>query len=323
VKPALLVSLVVVGACGGAAARPTPPPAPAPAPAASPFAFHHGFWLSLHLRLYGESGPRGPRDPLDDPTWLEAVAAYKAAFPQRDMLALLADDALVAAERVLADVPDDGAPSGIDPVLAAALAHAAPVYRARRWPDDRARAEAWIAAVTPLVAAHGAALAATIGETYHDPWPSEPVRVEVVPYAGFVGAYTVVQPTLIAVSSRDDRNHGDAALEILFHEASHARVGPLRTALRDVCPTAPPTLWHALLFYSTGEVVKRRLGPSYVPYAEKNGLWERAADWRGLLPIFRAAWQPTLDGARPFDEGVRRVCDSVLRIGSQPPARPQ
>jgi hypothetical protein len=294
--------LAFLFACGGAVVR---PPAPAPP---QPFAFHHGFWLSLHLLLYGQSGPRGAREPIDDPTWQEALAAYKAAFPARDFMTLLTDERLVAAERLLAAVPDDATPAGLDPALAATLARAAPIYRARRWPEDLRRAQEWTAGVEAAVRAHGASLTAALGEVYRDPWPAAPVRVEVVPYAGPVGAYTVIEPTLIAVSSRDERNGGDAALEILFHEASHALVGPLAREIDRVCPKAPPTLWHALLFYTTGEVVKRRFGPTYVPYAEKNGLWERSPDWHGLLALFRAEWQPAIDGRRSFEEGVARVC---------------
>jgi len=292
-----LLALALVAACARA-------PAPqAPSPPSSPFAFHVGFWLSLHLRLYGESGPRGAREPLDDPDWQAALGAYRAAYPDRGPLALLTDGTLTALGRKLADTPDDAAVD--DPVLT----KAAPVYRAKRWPEDRARAQAWIAGVDKLIAVHGATLTRELAKAYRTPWPATPMRVEVVPYATFAGAYTILEPTLISVSGRDERNQGNDGLEIVFHEASHALMGPLAEALGRTCPAAPRQLWHAVLFYTTGQIVARVLGPGYVPYADKQKLWDRLPGREAL----RVEWQPYLDGQRSFDEGIARLCATVAK----------
>jgi hypothetical protein len=37
-------------------------------------------------------------------------------------------------------------------------------------------------------------------------------------------------------------------------------------------------LWHEVLFYTSGELVRERI-PGYVPFADENGLWTRV--WRG------------------------------------------
>ena len=41
-------------------------------------------------------------------------------------------------------------------------------------------------------------------------------------------------------------------------------------------------VWHAILFYTTGEMVRRQL-KGYVPYATKNNRYERG--WQGVPEI--------------------------------------
>jgi hypothetical protein len=77
----------------------------------------------------------------------------------------------------------------------------------------------------------------------------------------------------------------------------------------------PPNLWHALIFYTTGELVRRELGKAgaaqYRPYAYRYSVYEK-----GMLPD-RAAlekdWQPWLDGRVPFEEALRNLVRDVGR----------
>ena len=52
-----------------------------------------------------------------------------------------------------------------------------------------------------------------------------------------------------------------AALEVLFHEASHGIAEPVEQAIVREChqrdKAIPRDLWHALVFYTTGEVIRR------------------------------------------------------------------
>ncbi len=90
-------------------------------------------------------------------------------------------------------------------------------------------------------------------------------------------------PPLVTVSSRHDGNQGPAALEAVFHEASHVLVGGLMRQLEDAFRArgedAPATLWHALLFFTTGEVLRRQLPEGYVPYAYARSLYARDPTW--------------------------------------------
>lgn len=134
-------------------------------------------------------------------------------------------------------------------------------------------------------------------------------RVDVTEYANWAGAYTTLGPTHITVSSGNAGNQGDAALEILFHEASHSIAGKLRAALTDEAKAQNKLFrrrefWHAVLFYTTGEIVRRHLD-SYTPYALKNGLYDRA--WAGAPEVLDTDWKPYLNGKIDLATAIRGV----------------
>ena len=148
-----------------------------------------------------------------------------------------------------------------------------------------------------------------LATVYATDWPSTPIRTDVAEYASYAGAYTTLGPAHITVSSVNPGNQADAALEILFHEASHALVARLRNTLASEARARNKLFprrdfWHAVLFYTTGEVVRRHLD-GYTPYAMKNGLYERA--WQGVPEILDADWKPYLDGRIDMITGVRRL----------------
>lgn len=68
------------------------------------------------------------------------------------------------------------------------------------------------------------------------------------------------------------------------------------------------SLWHAVLFYSTGEVVRERI-PGYTPYALKHGLWERV--WPAHLDVLEREWKPYLKGNRQFEAAIEALVDGL------------
>ena len=311
------------------AAGPAPSPREAdPGAAHALFDFHSGFWINLHHFLYEEAaaGDTGPRPTAHEPesqddasvvanltpdeqrTWSAAVSYYRENVIQRD---LLKNDALRIVKNRLEESEDAStlARVHIDPVLARVLDRAAPIYRAHWWPQHDRANRAWIDAVTPLIDQHGAALSQELAKAFETPWPSQPIRVDVIAYANWAGAYTTLLPSRVAISSVDSRNQQTAALEILFHEASHTLIENVgNTLLRDFAArkkTAPRDLWHALLFFSVGFYVQQ-LHSNYTPYADRNDLWEH-----GFSRSFREAlvkdWQPRLEGKLSLDAALAKL----------------
>ena len=293
------------------------------------FEFRSGFWLNLHHALYREAvvRQRGRGEPagaeLDGEerrAWDAAVDHYVAQLVERS---LLFDIGMVETKNRLAEL--GGAPSlsgaGLEPELAAVLESAAPIYRARLWPRHDPANRAFIEHVGPLAAAH-ADLARELAAAYREPWPEEPVAVDVSVYAGWAGAYTTLRPLHLTIAASDPRHRGEAALEILFHEASHGLVGTIQEALERELRARDKLLprddrWHALLFYTTGELVRRRL-PGYAPYAEAQGLW-REGPWGAMLPALREHWQPYVDGKVDFETAIARL---VGGLPETPPPGP-
>jgi len=306
------------------------------------FRFQSGFWLNLHHFLYQQArlrsarpvtstgNPQGPTGALaeagvavsmDSLTpdelrgWNSALDYYAASLAQRD---LLFDNFMMLSKNRLAELPDapDLGISGLRRQLVAALEAAAPAYRAHWWAEHDRANQQWIAHVTPLVAKMGTQLAQDLAYIYQADWPLGPVVVDVSSYAGRVGGYTTLDPLHVTISSADPRNQGDAALEILFHEASHGLARFVADAIareyRQRKKPIPRELWHAVLFYTTGEVVRRALAAQrpgqYTPYAYRHGLYARG--WQNFQWLLERHWQPYLDGKIDFDRAIARMANS-------------
>ena len=305
------------------------------------FEFHSGFWINLHQVLYQQARREADRPttrsqskPPDSEeknlsleklseaekhAWTSAVESYAKHWASRD---LLFDMEMVRIKDRLEEIGDaDGLQtSGLTPELAAMLERAAPVYRAQWWTEDDRANRDWISSAAPLVENLGAQLARDLARVYRVAWPAGNIRVDVSTYAGVFGAYTTLDPLRVTVSSRDARNQGESALEVLFHESSHALAEPVRDAIARDCRARnkpiPRDLWHALLFYTTGEVVRRSLmagaaGPptAYEPYAYRHGLYVR--DWQSYERALEQSWRPYLEGRANFDDAVARLVNQL------------
>jgi hypothetical protein len=255
------------------------------------FEFHSGFWVNLHHTLYYEARQKNASTSdtakssasnrpvlknMPDPklaftdaerrAWNDAVAYYAANFANKD---LLFSNDLIDLNNQLSDFEDCPDLSGLkqkfcNAGLPADLTHtlesAAPVYREHLWlAHDRANRR-WIFGVAPLVREQGLGLSERLADIYQTPWPRRKIRVDVSAYANWAGAYTTVDPLHVTISSLDPGNQGSAALEILFHEGSHGIAQGVEAAIIRECrqrdKAIPRDLWHALVFYTTGEVLR-------------------------------------------------------------------
>lgn len=265
--------------------------------------------------LYAQSLPTGKNGATipAEPNWQAALNFYKANLVSRD---LTFDDGMRQLKNDLEDqedAPHLSPTANLSSELIAALQNVAPFYRSNMWhkADDANRR--WIAAVMPLVHQYGMQLSTELSRVYQSPWPPEAIRVDVVNYANWAGAFTTLHPTRITISSIDAHNQNNTALEILFHEASHGIINKVRNALDTECKKQDvrlprPDLWHALLFYTTAEAV-RGVIPSYVPYAEPNGLWKHA--WPMYIDPLKRDWQPYLDSRISFEAAISNIVRDV------------
>ncbi|MCE9669965.1 hypothetical protein LY474_19380 [Myxococcus stipitatus] len=307
----VLLSLVLPGCVRRVEPRPEPARdvAPAHGVVARRFELRSSFWVNLHQTLLSQCRPgrsgggATPETPERDapsgasPEWNAAVAFYRERFAQRSLF----DEELSQLNLRLGDVRDARGlrAAGIPDELASVLEGAARDYH-QRWPEQDRANQQWIARVHPLLERWSADMVADLERLYQVHWPSEPMRVEVSGSAGPFGAFTSEQPPLITISSLDPLYGGEASLEMLFHEASHG--GPIEKLARTLSRECEAQrkdcgdLWHALLFYTVGAVAQRHLGPGYVPYGQRSGVYERVARWRGYSLALEQEWRPYLEG---------------------------
>jgi hypothetical protein len=351
--PLLLLALSLLGPVR-AAARPQSNFTYGPLPV---FELHSGFWINLHHTLYHEarlrttagppnksaktSGPSLNTAPDTKPAltsaeqhiWDEAVTYYAANYAAKD---LLFSTELIQLKDQLGDFEDCDELSGrmrkfcdagLPAKLTQVLEAAAPVYRAHLWPEHDRANRRWIMRVAPLVREQGVGLSERLADIYQTRWPREKIRVDVAGYANWSGAYTTADPLRVTISSLDSRNQGAAALEVLFHEGSHGIAEPVQAAIIRECrqrdKAIPRDLWHALVFYTTGEVIRPVLGSSgatagdqddgvpdgYTPYAVREGLYQRG--WNEYFKLLQKFWQPYLDGNASFDDAIARMVSSL------------
>jgi hypothetical protein len=271
------------------------------------FEFHSNPWLNLHHILWAQGQhavPPADMTEAERSVWSDGVAFY-APYAKRD---LLFDGELLKIKAALRTVEANASLDGvaIDPDVKTTLERLMPIYRKHWWPaHDRTNRE-WIAAARTLVDRHGAALNAAMARAY-SVTPENPVWVDVAVSAHPVGAYTTSAPTHVMISSTDPSYGGYAALEMLFHERSHAwgrvMVEGVTTAATTLDVKTPPQLPHAIIFYTAGELAVRELeqhGIAYRHYAER-GLYDRLCG-TGCGDKLAANWRPYLDGTRTRPE---------------------
>jgi hypothetical protein len=274
------------------------------------FTFHSNAWLNLHhyVRAAARGGPGlSGLTAEEQKEWAAGVEFYKP-FAARDVLR---DDGMVAIAGTLrgAEGRSNLVGIAIDPPLKATLERLMPIYRTHGWSaHDRAN-RAWITSILPLVERHGTAISQSLTRTYGTTWPSTPFHVDLSVVAGPVGAFSVNDH--ITISSSDPGYRGYAGLEMVFHEASHglglldALIQPLNRIASEQKVTIPPQLWHAVLFYTAGELTARELkahGIDYTPYADAK-FYDRMCG-AGCRDKIAALWTPRLDDRRSISEAL-------------------
>ena len=349
------------------------------------FELHSGFWINLHHTLYHQARLRKDAASPDKPSktsgpalktpaeakpaytaaeqkaWEDAVSYYAANLADKD---LLFSSELVQLKNQLSDFEDCDeltgktkkfCDAGLPSKLAQALEAAAPVYRAHLWPEHDRANRRWILRVAPLVIEQGVGLSERLADIYETHWPRQKIRVDVAAYANLAGAYTTLDPLRVTIASLDSRNQDAEALEVLFHEAYHGIAEPVQDAIIRECrqrdKAIPRDLWHALIFYTTGEVLRPVLvssdatprgaldlrsssspagsstsasGSSPTGSRENSRSTSAAGytpyalreglyerGWKNYLDVLQRFWQPYLDGRATFSDAIARMVSSL------------
>ena len=160
-------------------------------------------------------------------------------------------------------------------------------------------------------------------ELYQEPWDGLPIQVDVVETVNWAGANSVSRDLggghLLISNSYQDL----AAIEIVFHEASHLLMGrgdPLRRALQEAASALdlplPRDLWHVVLFYTTGEAVRRILNEAgeseYTPMVYE--IFGRSS-WGRYRDAIESTWPAYMDGERALSEAAADLIQALGEPG--------
>jgi hypothetical protein len=203
---------------------------------------------------------------------------------------------------------------------------ATPAYRQCRWPEQDTVNRRWIDRLGTLLAAHETALGQRLPQIFGRAWAGLPFRVDVVETVDSAGANALnLNPpgVHILASSTAPTNQDRAALETVFHEASHFLTGrdaPLPAALaaaaRDAGGAVRGDLTHQVHFFMTGEAVRRvfeRPGePPYTPFLFSLKLFSDQ-----FREAVARVWPAYMDGKRTLAEAA------VELIGAMSSATPR
>jgi hypothetical protein len=273
-------------------------------------------WVNLHQRLLYDArfGGATPASLSGEglAAWKTAVDAYRVMLGKRSPIE---DAQLVALSSTLSGAHSGELPAGVPEPAATALRAAMPLYRSAQWGEDDRANRFWIAVAEPLLASAAEELVAAHTRAYGVPFPKH-ILVDVTSHGWEFGAYTTGDGDLVhaVISSVNPGTQGFAALESLMHEASHGIVAPssgaigadLARAAAELQRKPRQTLWHAILFYTSGELTRRALaarGVRYTPFI----LDMYGRGFSGFRQALETHWQAYLDGKVTREEAIRQI----------------
>lgn len=281
------------------------------------YRLHSNAWVNLHQRLLHEARFLSPSPATlsgeDLAKWKTAVEAYRALVGKRSPIF---DRELIVLNAALSATTAGKLPDSIPKAASAVLESTMPLYRAAQWEEDDRANRFWIAVAEPLLASAAEELADAHAKAYGLPFPTR-ILVDVSPLAWEFGAYTVGEGASAhaVISSIEPGTQGFGALESLMHEPSHAIVAPASMAIGSDLARASKELglrplanqWHAILFYTSGELTRRALAKrgvrEYRPFIAN--MYE--GPFRGQRAALETHWQAYLDGKVSREAAIRQI----------------
>ena len=204
-------------------------------------------------------------------------------------------------------------------------AAAAPAYRACRWIAQDESNRRWIEELKPRLDADEQKTVSRIEQLYEKRLESLPILVDVVETVDWSGANTSWSDSGQGDILISSSTQGDAAFETLFHETSHILMGrgdPVRKALEIAASAVdfqlPNDLWHVVLFYTTGEAVRRILDErghsGYTPMLYE--IFGRES-WVEYREVLERNWLPYVDGKQSLAKAAASLIAALKKQEQQ------
>lgn len=276
----------------------------------SHFDFSNGFYTNLHLFLFemarqphklSEVNWINPLTTKESEQLLSAINVYQNIFLRTKRSAHI-DSELINIKSMLYKVNEDNVFQSLsvaDPIKLA-INQSSAIYRTKLWASHQSSNQQWISRLQSMLALYGKNIEQELNTRLESNlFEQGNILVDVAYYVGvFAGAYTTNAPAHIVISSSDKKYQGYAALEMLYHEATHAYATNkldqlVEQELSKLKQTNHNRLWHTIQFLLVGQVVEAVLSNTnidYQMYFLANGVGQRtrySAQVNSILAIIK------------------------------------
>lgn len=292
------------------------------------FEFYINKWLNQHHFLF-QSAKALAKDSTKSltsfPAWeqlntqeqkitREAMAYYQANWVDKS---LLFNGGLFEIKRMISFWSNDisSVQSDAHPALVHHWKAFSSIYDEYFWPEQLAQNKKVLGANISRIRAFEEEASMQLSKLSQAPWPKEKIRVDVTYLADWAGAYTSVDPTHVVISTHEEGPEGDW-VETVFHEASHqligARRGAVSKAITEIAAKEeleiPRQLWHGVLFYFAGSVIRDFLIQEGVEYE----LFMMREDvFKSYHEALTTSMDPYLAGEVSLEDALRNLLISL------------
>lgn len=242
------------------------------------YEFKSNLWVNLHHFIYEKATDAQKRKLKEDGfelSWdeekelveefndkdLEAYQAlvdyYRRSFGKKDMRTELQGITIYLSKQTDGLLP-------VDTLLSDSLVKLFngffPVYKSKIWPLHDFNNRDLVNTYIQYIKEAEEGMIADMERVAGNEWPDSKVRVDIMTYASWSGAYSLISPRMnLYLSALDPLNAGTTFVETVFHESSHilfSRSSDFRSRIyyraKELEIDFPRGLWHASLFYLCG-----------------------------------------------------------------------
>ncbi|MEO9851652.1 MAG: hypothetical protein ABJH72_11250 [Reichenbachiella sp.] len=274
---------------------------PAPSDTSKYYEFHINYWINAHHFLWLEAFMNVEKDSTlvthrlqkkDLKIWIETLNYYKKNLVQEDLRS--SDYMSNFKEWIITqdESLDDNIPETFQSHVAM-LQSVHPVYQKYFWPEHQSVCQSVIADNISLLRKVESDYVDQITTLTRQFWEFTKIRVDLT-YVAKASKwnlrnrpYTSLFPTHVVMNAVGENKVQGNWIELLFHESAHHLILPgsyfVGGTINDYAESKnikpPRQLWHAYLFYFTGQIAKNLLnaeGIDYpVTYMERNRVFSK------------------------------------------------
>lgn len=202
-----------------------------------------------------------------------------------------------------------------------------PVYERVYWEEHDNKNKEWIAELAPKLDVFGKEIKNDLEEIFERSLFSKKSHMISVVYKAGIrqGAYTSSRNLQSVINSTNEDFLNWYALELTFHEIAHAisvnKESKLYKSIESEFSSngleSEIAIWHPILFYTVGEVVKKAIAnhnSKYVPYADRNNIFRGSWDYRKILVTH---WQPYIEGKITMAVAIENIAKELQKGDKQ------